>query len=103
MDWCVEFKAGAAKELTKLERGIQKAVMVGLTQLVDELRAHGRPMQADVKKLKGYEPAQYRLRVGDFRVRFLREVRAVMGAQAKKEHEGVLVVLYVRNRKEAYD
>jgi len=43
----------------------------------------------DVKRLQGIDPPEFRLRVGDWRVRFLSD-----GA--------TLTVLRVRNRREAY-
>jgi mRNA-degrading endonuclease RelE of RelBE toxin-antitoxin system len=43
----------------------------------------------NVKKLQGIDPPEYRLRVGDWRVRFQQE-------------EKVIRILRVRNRKEAY-
>jgi mRNA interferase RelE/StbE len=42
----------------------------------------------DVKKLQGIEPPEYRLRVGDYRVRF-------------EQDEETIRILRVRNRKEA--
>ena len=43
----------------------------------------------DVKKLQGIDPPEYRLRVGDYRVRF-------------DQDELTIRVLRVRNRREAY-
>jgi mRNA-degrading endonuclease RelE of RelBE toxin-antitoxin system len=43
----------------------------------------------NLKKLQGIDPPEYRLRVGDWRVRFHQE-------------EKVIRILRVRNRKEAY-
>jgi mRNA-degrading endonuclease RelE of RelBE toxin-antitoxin system len=43
----------------------------------------------DVKKLRGISPPEYRLRVGDYRIRFDMEGEAIR-------------VLRVRNRREAY-
>ena len=43
----------------------------------------------DVRKLQGIDPPEYRLRVGDWRVRFHR-------------HEQTIRVLRVRNRSQAY-
>jgi mRNA-degrading endonuclease RelE of RelBE toxin-antitoxin system len=43
----------------------------------------------NVKRLQGIDPPEYRLRVGDYRVRFHREVETIR-------------ILRVRNRREAY-
>ena len=43
----------------------------------------------DVKRLQGIEPSEYRLRVGDYRVRF-------------HQDDDIIFVLRVRNRREAY-
>ena len=102
MDWVVEFKPAAAKELGKLPRDVQAAVLAALERLLDELRAQGRPVAADVKKLKGFEPPQYRLRVGEYRVRFLREDREIE-VDGKKQPVGVVLVVYARNRRDAYE
>jgi len=42
-----------------------------------------------VKRLQGVDPPEYRLRVGDFRVRFHQEGKTIC-------------ILQVRNRREAY-
>lgn len=44
----------------------------------------------DVKQLHGFEPPQYRLRIGDWRVIF------------RKSGEDTIDVVRVRNRREAY-
>ena len=44
----------------------------------------------DVKQLKGFNPPQYRLRVGDWRFIF------------RKSGDGFIEVIRVRNRREAY-
>lgn len=45
--------------------------------------------EGDVKRLKGVDPPELRLRLGDYRVRFY-------------DHGETIEVLRVRNRKEAY-
>jgi mRNA-degrading endonuclease RelE of RelBE toxin-antitoxin system len=44
----------------------------------------------DVKRLEGFDPPQYRLRIGDWRLIF------------GKSGEGAIEVVRVRNRREAY-
>jgi mRNA interferase RelE/StbE len=57
-----------------------------IKQAVDRF---ARTTAGDVKKLQGIEPPEYRLRVGDYRVRF-------------EQDEETIRILRVRNRKEAY-
>jgi mRNA-degrading endonuclease RelE of RelBE toxin-antitoxin system len=45
--------------------------------------------EGDVKRLRNIEPPEYRLRVGDYRVRF-------------HDHGDVIEILTVRHRSEAY-
>ena len=70
----------ARGELRKIER--QQAMNILL-----ELTRYGTTGQGDVKRLKNSD--QYRLRVGDYRVRFL-----VL-------EDGTLRIVHVRHRKDA--
>ena len=45
--------------------------------------------EGDVRLLKGSDPREYRLRVGDYRIRF-------------QDHGDILQILSVRHRREAY-
>jgi mRNA interferase RelE/StbE len=57
------------------------------------LKALARFLETDagnVKRLQGFDPPQYRLRVGDWRLLF------------RKSHDDTIEVLRVRNRREAY-
>ena len=45
--------------------------------------------QGDVKRLQDVEPPEYRLRVGDYRIRFY-------------DHGDTIEILAVKNRREAY-
>lgn len=80
----VEWEPAARRDLRKLARDVADRV----TAAVVELAATGR---GDVVKLVDVRPPAYRLRVGDWRVIFRRDSVA-----------GVLVVLRVVNRREAY-
>ena len=71
----------AKGELRKIER--QQAMNILL-----ELTRYGATGQGDVKRLKDSD--QYRLRVGDYRVRFL------------ALENGTLRIVHVRHRKDAY-
>lgn len=65
---------------------LDKAVGRRVKQSVERFAQTGA---GSVKKLHGIEPPEYRLRVGDYRVRF----------ELKGE---TLIVLRVRNRKDVY-
>lgn len=80
----VEWQPAARRALKKLPAD----VAARLVAAVDDFAATGR---GDVKKLTDVHPPVYRLRVGDWRVQFGRDVPA-----------GVLVVFGVANRREAY-
>ena len=71
----------ARSELRKIER--QQALNILL-----ELTRFGETGQGDVRRLKNSD--QYRLRVGDYRVRFL------------ALEDGTLRIVHVRHRKDAY-
>jgi mRNA interferase RelE/StbE len=79
--YSVEWSPAAGRGLRKLEA----ALTLRITQAVDLYAATG---QGDVKRLQG-GGCEWRLRVGDWRVRFTREERAI-------------VVLHVRPRGGAF-
>ncbi len=65
---------------------LDKGIALRLKKAVERFAATG---SGNVKKLQGIDPPEYRLRVGDYRVRF--------------DLAGEVVrVLRVRNRREAY-
>lgn len=79
----LEFSPRAAKDLKGLDRKIAARIILALEELV----AYNR---GDVKKLQG-KANEWRLRVGDYRVRF------------EQDGERLLVtVLRVAHRREAY-
>ena len=65
---------------------LEKAIARRIKQAVERFAGAGA---GNVKKLQGIDPPEYRLRVGDYRVRFDLYGRAIR-------------VLRVRNRREAY-
>jgi mRNA-degrading endonuclease RelE of RelBE toxin-antitoxin system len=71
----------AKGELRKIEREQAMKILLELTR-------YGNIGQGDVKRLQDSD--QYRLRVGDYRVRF------------KVLDDGTLRVVHVRHRKDAY-
>lgn len=78
----IEWTDASLEDMAALDQGIARRVK----RAVERLAESG---SGNVKKLQGIDPPEYRLRVGDYRVRF--------------ELDGETVrVLRVRNRREAY-
>lgn len=78
----VEWTEPSLTDMAALDKGITRRIK----QAVERFAATGA---GSVKKLQGIDPPEYRLRVGDYRVRF--------------ELDGETIrVLRVRNRREAY-
>ena len=61
--WRVEFAPRARKDLLRLDRQVQRRVIEALDRL-----AAGERLSGDVRRLAG--STEYRLRVGDRRIRF---------------------------------
>ena len=81
MEFEIEFKPKAIKDLDSLHTDIAKRVVEKVARLSHNL-------EGDVKRLTNFTP-EYRLRVGDYRVLF--------------ELEGSRLVVYrVRHRREVY-
>jgi hypothetical protein len=68
--------------MATLDKGIARRIKQGVERFAES-------GTGDVKKLQGIDPPEYRLRVGDWRVRF-----AQVGEITR--------ILRVRNRREAY-
>ncbi len=83
MKWEIQWTERALKDASKLDRRVRERILDALDRLAET--THG-----DVKKLTG-EGDEMRLRVGDWRVRFLFHVEA-----------GTIEVLRVSHRREAY-
>ncbi len=78
----IEWTAAALDDMAALEKGIARRIQ----QTVERFAETGA---GAVKKLHGIDSPEYRLRVGDYRVRF--------------EVDGQTIrILRVRNRREAY-
>lgn len=82
----VELTKTALADLKKLEKAIQSRAFDAIERLAAE--GHG-----DVKRLQGVKPPEYRLRVGDWRIRF---------AFDGDDDNGAVVVYRVLHRSEAY-
>jgi mRNA interferase RelE/StbE len=81
MEYTIEFKPKAIKDLDSLQPEIAQRIVEKVSRLSQNL-------EGDVKRLTNFTP-EYRLRVGDYRVLF--------------EVEGHRVIVYrVRHRREVY-
>ena len=81
MQYEIDFKPRALKDLKSLPKKVQRQIMERIEDLEDDLTG-------DVKKLTNFTP-EYRLRVGKYRVLF--------------EIEDDKVIIYrIRHRKDAY-
>ena len=78
----VEWTEPALEDMAALDRGIARRVKQALERFAET-------GAGNVKRLQGIDPPAYRLRVGDYRVRFRLDKETVR-------------VLRVRNRREAY-
>jgi mRNA interferase RelE/StbE len=78
----VEWTGLALEDMAALDKGIARRVKQALERFAET-------GAGNVKRLQGIDPPQYRLRVGDYRVRFRQDAETVR-------------VLRVRNRREAY-
>jgi len=78
----IEWTEPALADMAALDKGIARRVK----RAVERFAETGA---GNVKRLRGIEPPEYRLRVGDYRVRFSQDDQTIR-------------VLRVRNRREAY-
>ena len=78
----IEWTEASLDDMAALDKAIARRVR----QSVERFAETGA---GDIKRLQGIDPPEYRLRVGDYRVRF-------------DLNGETLRVLLVRNRKEAY-
>jgi mRNA interferase RelE/StbE len=65
--WRVEFARAAQRDLRRLDPPINRRVLAAIEGLLAD------PPQGDVKRLTGAS-GEYRLRVGDWRIRFTRDL-----------------------------
>ena len=78
----IEWTSPARADVRRMDRQTAMKVLEGLAEYV--LNGYG-----DVERLKGIDPPELRLRVGDYRVRFY-------------DHGDWVEILRVRHRSEAY-
>lgn len=60
----VVWQTRAEKDLRRLDDAVQRRVIAAVASFADSERG-------DIVRLRGVHPAEYRLRVGDWRVRFM--------------------------------
>lgn len=101
MKWTWSLEAPAEKDLKRLDRQHRVAILDALDSYADELSTQGQPVTANIKKLKG-TTGEYRLRVGDYRVRYGLDTQDREADDGDVITEGVVVVYHVRHRREAY-
>lgn len=89
--WRSEFTPKAEREFRKLTREAQGLIVAALRRLAIELGDPNEPKQSKVKALRGDLKGEYRLRVGDFRVRYRLEGDRL-----------IILVLHVGNRRDVY-
>jgi mRNA-degrading endonuclease RelE of RelBE toxin-antitoxin system len=78
----IEWTEAALQDMAALDKGIARRIR----HAVERFAGSGA---GNVKKLQGIDPPEYRLRVGDYRVRFHQQDQSIR-------------ILRVRNRREAY-
>lgn len=78
----IEWSETSLEDMAALDKGIGRRIKTAVERFADT-------GAGNVKKLQGIDPPEYRLRVGDYRVRF----------ELEKE---TMRILRVRNRREAY-
>jgi mRNA interferase RelE/StbE len=79
----IEWTEASLEDMAALDKGVARRIQ----KAVERFAETGA---GNVKKLKGIDPPEYRLRVGDYRVRF------------ELDGEIIIRVFRVRNRREAY-
>jgi len=82
MNYRVELKPKAVKDLNRLQQKQKRQILEGLEKLADD-------MLGDTKKLTNFTP-EYRLRIGRYRVLF------------EIEQENRIVVYRIMHRKDVY-
>jgi mRNA-degrading endonuclease RelE of RelBE toxin-antitoxin system len=78
----IEWTGTALEDMAALGKGIARRVKESIERFAET-------GAGSVKRLQGIDPSEFRLRVGDFRVRFNQDGSAIR-------------ILRVRNRKDAY-
>lgn len=94
MIWTWVLTNPAERDLRRLGHDDRRRILDALDRFIED------PAQGDVRKLQARED-EWRLRVGDWRVRFRKSTRIIRGS-AFERHEGIILVTRVLHRREAY-
>ena len=78
----LEWSESSLEDMAALDKSLARRIQRALERLAET-------ETGNVKRLQGIDPPEYRLRIGDWRVRFVL-------------NGGILLVLRVLNRKDAY-
>ena len=78
----IEWTDTALEHMAAIDKGIARRIKQSVVRFADT-------GVGNIKRLQGIDPPEYRIRVGDYRVRFHQDA-------------GTIRVLQVRNRREAY-
>jgi mRNA interferase RelE/StbE len=72
--WRIELTRPAERDMRRLDRPVRERILIAIEGLAGDQPA------GDIKRMSGITPPQWRLRVGDWRVRFNRDpdVRTVL-------------------------
>lgn len=92
MRWEWLLTSRAEKSLARLDKPVRARILDALDRLAEELTA-GAAL-SNVKRLINVEPEEWRLRVGDYRLRFQLEIR--------EAEAGAVIVVKVAHRSDAY-
>jgi mRNA interferase RelE/StbE len=68
--WRVEITRPAERDIGRLDRPVRERILIAIEGLTGDSPA------GDIKRMSGVTPPQWRLRVGDRRVRFNRDAEA---------------------------
>lgn len=101
MRWTWELSHRAEKDLARIEKPVRSRIFDALDRMTGELST-GVGL-SNVKRLASIEPEEWRLRVGDYRVRFQMKIRpGKIGHEQGNIEFSSVVVVKVAHRREAY-
>ena len=63
MTWRIDWSRHAQQDLRTIDHGTAERILSAIERLAEQ-------QQGDVRRLQGLDPPEWRLRVGDWRVRF---------------------------------
>ncbi len=84
MNWRIQWSKSAIRDMKKVNEPDKSRIWETLEKLIEQ------PQQADIKKLKG-KAGEYRLRVGEWRIRFRAD-----------SNNRVYLIIHVQHRRDVY-